>query len=98
MTDETEKNEAIHVATLIRLNVTTTALELACHDMGEMFSNAETGEDRDRYAKTLILMRSALAIARGVHTDVPAPLRDRSTWGLMHHPDRLTHFLSIPAA
>lgn len=87
--------EHIHVATLIRLTVTTNALELAAHDLDRLISRLPRDDGRGPYRETLDLVRSALAIARGQMTEVPAALRERSTDPLMHDTAALGRFLRL---
>ncbi len=88
--------EYVHVAALIRLNVTTTALELAAHDMRELVGELPRGSaKREGYRETLALIEAAIDIARGARLDVPAPLRERSTDGIMHDTAAIERFLKI---
>lgn len=89
-------NEQIHVATVIRLNVTTTALEMAAHDLDELVRDSDaTGERLNDYQCTLAYVRTAIEIARGLRTDVPAELREGSTSAIMHDPGALERFLQF---
>lgn len=57
--------EYIHVATLIRLNAATTALEIAAHDLDELINNMPRDLPRsesDGYRETLTLVYAALDI------------------------------------
>lgn len=88
--------EYVHVATVIRLNVTTTALELAVHDMAELIADMPRGDERrDGYRETLTLIHAALDVARGARVDVPKALRERSTLGIMHDTAAIDRFLKI---
>lgn len=96
----TNPPEYAHVATLIRLNVTTTALELAAHDMRQLVREmtvrgAREETLRDGYRETLTLIEAAIDIARGARIDVPAPLRERSTDGIMHDTAAIERFLKF---
>lgn len=92
----TNPPEYVHVATVIRLNVTTTALELAAHDMGQLVRElAPTDKYAEGYRNTLTLIQAALDVARGARIDVPAPLRERSTLGIMHDTGAIERFLKI---
>lgn len=89
--------EHIHVATLIRLNVATTALELAASDLSALIADMPRGDAgrREGYTTTLALVRAALDIARGARSDVPPSLRDRSTLGIMHDTAAIERFLTL---
>ena len=87
---DTEKNA--HAAALIRLQVAANALEDVLHEMGIVRVDfPEAARDQFRVAEALA--QAALEIARGSRTDVPAALRERSTWGLIHDTETVTRLL-----
>jgi hypothetical protein len=84
----------LHAAAVIRLNVTTTALELAAYSLRDLIADAPEDESLDAHRDTLAMIRAAIEIARGHRSDVPAPLRERSTLDVMYDTAAIRRFLS----